>query len=205
MRWLIGLAIVAALAVAGDVALRSYVEGRVEARLASEFHSERPKVALGGFPFFVRLLSGHFPSVTLETDDARRAGLEIEHLSLDLQGVRMSLDAAAASGEASARVDRGDGSAEIDLEVLGDYVERRSRLKVIGFEENRITVALRGGRATVPLRLERGAIVIGLPSIEDVEVPLPRVLQGVEYETLELRGGSVVLTFQLRNATLRSI
>lgn len=205
MRWLIGLVVVVAFALAGDAALRSYVEGRIESQLASEFRSDRPEVSLGGFPFVVRLVGGRIPTVKLEADNVRRAGLRIEKLSLDLHGVRMSLDAPAENGGASARVDRGDGSAEIDLEVLDDYVERRSPLNVIRFEENRITVALRGRRATVPLRLERGAIVIGLPAIEDVEVPLPRVLQGVEYETLELRGGSIVLTFELRNATLRSI
>ncbi|HEV3471901.1 MAG TPA: DUF2993 domain-containing protein [Actinomycetota bacterium] len=201
MRWLIGLVILGAVAVAGDAALRAYVEGRVEVQLAAELDSARPTVSLGGFPFVAGLLSARIPSATVEADDLRRAGLRIERLTLDLDGVEMSLDA----GDTSAHVDRGDGAARIDLDVLAAYVERRTQLEVLGFDGEQITVALRGRRSTVPLRLEGGAIVIGLPSIDDFEVPLPRVLRGIEYETLELSGGSVLLTFALRNATLRSI
>lgn len=205
MRWLIGLAVVAVLGVAGDAALRSYVEGRIESRLASELGSETPQVSLGGFPFVVRLVSGRIPTVTLEADNARRAGLEIATVSLDLEGVRMSLDTTQTSGSASARVERGTGRAQIDLEVLADYIERRTPLDVIRFTGQRVTVALRGRRATVPLRLEDGAIVIRVPSRDDINVPLPRVLQGIEYRTLEVRSDSVLLSFELHNATLRSI
>lgn len=204
MRWLIGLLIVAVLAIAGDAALRSYVEGRVQSRLASEIDSEATEVSLGGFPFVVRLISGRIPSVTLEATNARRAGLKIEKLSLDLEGVRMSLDAGATSG-ASARVERGSGTAEVTLEVLGAFIERRTPLKVIGFDARQITVEFRGRRVTVPLRFEAGSIVIRLPAMDDVPVALPRALEGIEYNTLEIRRGSAVLTFELRDATLRSI
>lgn len=206
MRLLIGLIVVAVLAVAGDAALRSYAEGRIESRLASELDTRtRPHVSLGGFPIAVRLLSGRVPTATLEATDLRRAGLEIQRLTLDLEGVRMSFDTEQTVGSASARVERGKGVAEIDLEALGDYIERRTPLRVIGFEGGRVTVALRGRRATVPLRLEGGAIVIRVPRMDDVDVPLPRVLQGIEYRMIEVAERSVSLTFELHNATLRSI
>lgn len=57
----------------------------------------------------------------------------------------------------------------------------------------------------MPLRLEGGDIVIRAPSMDDIAVPLPRVLQGIEYREIEVGGNSVLLTFELHNATLRSI
>ena len=205
MRWLIGLVVVALLAVAGDAALRSYAEGRIEARLASELHSDTPEVSLGGFPFAVRLASGRIPTVTLTAENARRAGLRIARLALRLEGVRMSLDATQASGSASARVERGTGTAQIDLDVLGAYIEKRTPLKVIGFGAQQVTVALRGRRATVPLELQGGAIMIRVPSMDDIPVSLPRALRGIDYRTLEVGDASAVLTFELNNATLRSL
>lgn len=206
MRWLIGLALLVVLAVAGDAALRSYAEGRIEARLASEFDSRaRPDVSLGGFPFAVRLLTGRVPTVTLEARAARRGGLEIKRLVLDLEGVHMSLDTGATAGDADVRIERGEGFAEIDLQVLGDYIERRTPVRVIGFEGGRVTIALGGRRATVPLRLEGGAIVIETPSRDEVAIPLPQVLEGIGYSAIKIRDDLALLTFRLHNATLRSI
>lgn len=205
MKWLVVLVIFVAVVVVGDAAARSYAEGRIETRLASELNSDATDVSLGGFPFVVRLVGGRFPTVTLQADNARRAGLDIESLSLDLVGVRISLDPTETNGGASAQVERGQGVARIELDVLGHYIERRTPLSVIRFDGHQVTVAFRGRRATVSLRLEDGAIVIPVPAVEDLNVPLPRVLQGIEYRTLEVRSDSVLLTFELHNATLRSL
>lgn len=205
MKWLIGLVIVAVVAVVGDAAVRSYAESRIEARLASELNTDTTDVSLGGFPFVVRLAGGRVPSVTLDATGARRSGLQIARLHLELTGVRMSFDTTATTGSASAEVERGTGSARIELEVLGDYIERRTPLNVIGFEDDRVTVSFRGRRASVPLQFEGGSIVIRVPSRDDVDVPLPRVLEGIEYRTLEVRDDSAMLTFELNNATLRLI
>lgn len=200
MRWLIGLVVIVVTAVAGDAALRSYVEGRIESQLVSDLGSRsEPDVSLGGFPFAFRLLSGRVPTVTMEARDVRREGLEIERLILDLEGVHISL------GTASARVERGEGVAEVDHRVLADYIERRTPLRVIAFDNRRVTVALGGRRATVPLRLEGGAVVLRIPSRDDIGVSLPLVLEGIEYRIIEVGAASVTLTFDLRNATLRSI
>lgn len=206
MRWLIGLFVFVGLAIAGDAALRSFVEGKIEERLASELgDSSQPEVSLGGFPFVMKLLGGRVPEAKLEATDARRAGLTIEKLTLELKGVTISLNTASTSGSASARVERGDGSATVTLDVLSDYIERQTPLNVIGFDGDEITIAFRGRRVTVPLRLEDGSIALPLPRADDLAVPMPRVLRGVDYRTIELREDVAVLTFELHNASLRSI
>ena len=206
MRWLIGLVLIALALVGADAAVRSYAESRIESRLADELGTgAAPDVSLGGWPISLRLLSGRVPVVELKAADARRGGLGIDEVSLDLRGVEMSFDTEETSGSASAKVEHGEGSAEIGFEALGNYIERRTPVTVVRLDERGITIQAAGRRITVPLLLESGDLVVRAPAIDDVSVPLPRVLEGIEYRTIELKDGMAVLTFALRNATLRSI
>ena len=202
MRWLIGLLVaLALLLVAGDALARSFVEGRVEERLGNELDAD-VSVSLGGFPFVLNLVRGRFPSATLELQDARRRGLDIERVALSLRGVEVSLRGSAPE----AVVESGRGRATISLPVLGAFIEHRSPLAVVRFQDEQVTVRVPSlGRAvTVPLTLQDGRLTVEPPVGPPISIPLPRLLKGLEYRSIELTGSSAVLGFALEDATLEA-
>jgi hypothetical protein len=207
MRWLIGLSLTALLLIAGDTAVRIYAQNTVASRLERDLSGEGSfEVTLGGFPFVAGLLAGRIPEAELVAEDVERGGLRIDRLTIDIEGLHVSLVAADA-GTGNAEVEWGQGTAVLRVGVLARFIESRGDVASVRIDEDGIRVRIpQMGRAiTAPLRLERGRLVIGTPAIEDVIVPLPGALSDIRYETISVSGDRARLTFRLNNVELRSL
>jgi hypothetical protein len=207
MRKLIGLAVIVGLFVAGDAALRSYAESTVARRLERDLDpGGSVEVSLGGFPFVAGLLTESIPSASVVAHDVERKGLRVDRLTVDAEGLEISLTEADRRTGA-AEIDEGRGEAFIRLRVLARFLERNGNITSVRIGKRGVTVRIpSSGRAvTAPLRLEDGRIIIRAPTIEDIVVPLPGVFSGVRYSTIEVTGDLAQLSFRLKNVALRSL
>lgn len=202
MRWLISLAVTAGMLLAGDAAVRSYVESTAAASLEKELgRGSSADVSLGGFPFVVRLVSGSLPAAELRATDVKRAGLRIGRLTVEAEDLHGSF-----LGDGGVRVGKGRGVAMIDLGILGRFIERRAEVVSVEISGDAVTVRVPSiDRAfRVPVGLEDGRLVIQLPRIDDIVIRLPRLLDGVDYEEIRIVGDRAELSFRLSDIALPS-
>jgi hypothetical protein len=113
-RWLlIGLGVLVALLVLVDIGARYAAEAATAKALTSSLDlSSQPKVTIQGTPFLPHLVSGNFPSVTLDGEqvDSGTLTLKTLHAVLEdvnvpvmplIQGHRVTITAASGSGTAT--------------------------------------------------------------------------------------------------------
>lgn len=200
-RLIAGLVIVIALFVVIDVVTRDFAEGRLAERLQTDLRlHERPDVSIGGFPFLVEVVRGRFTSVDIEADNVRSRGVRLSRVTLELRGVRFSLP------ELRARVDRGRGTAVITDDALTAALRRRGAPATVTFEGGRAFLSSDRLPQAVEadVFLEGATLVVSSSQVPDrIEVPLPRIARGVEYEAITVRGGEAELTFRVARSVLR--
>ena len=106
------------LLLAGDAWARAIAERRVAAELRGSLGSTGDTaVALGGFPFVVRALSGTIPSAKITTDSLVRKRVRLDRLQMTLEDLTFSL-AEISSGEGPIHVRDGRGRAAIEASSL---------------------------------------------------------------------------------------
>ena len=201
MRALVALLVIGGLLVGGDALVRSVAEGRVEQQIARELGAEGDvEVALGGFPFTVRALSGRIPSAVVTGSDIRRGPLTLDSFSMTMRGVEVSL-----AGN-TARVEEGSGTATIDLESLASFVDRRTQLASVSLSDGQISATLPsiGRMFTAPIRFRNGRLVIDVPVAEPLGVRLPRLFRGLEYSALEIASTGATLRFEMKDSLLEA-
>lgn len=200
MRALVALAIIGALLVGGDTLVRSVAEGRVEEQITRELGDDGDvEVALGGFPFTIRALNGRIPSATVTGSDIRRGPLTIDTFEMDVRGVEVSL------GDSSARIEHGSGAAMIELGSLAAFIDRRTDLASVSFDNGELSARVPsiGRTFTAPVALETGRLVVEVPIAEPIGLRLPRLFRGLDYTSLEIAAAGATLRFELRDAVLR--
>jgi hypothetical protein len=202
------LLVLGGLFVAADQFLRTYAEGRAARQVQTSLDLDtEPEVALGGWPFVVKALTGNFSSIEVEVDRVTARGVRLENVRVRLEGVEFEIkDMLAGEGDALS-ADDGRGSANLTSEALMQGLKRE------GVEAE---VELRDGSVFVsdprfPRAIEAELSVSGnilqvsadrLP--EPYTVRLPRAFQGLEYESVEVVGSVAELTFTLDSAILQT-
>ncbi len=200
MRALVALVVIGALLVGGDAFVRSMAEGRVEGQIARELGGDgEVHVALGGFPFTIRALSGRIPSALVTGSEIRRGPLTVDSFEMRLRGVEVSL------GDSSARVERGSGTAMIDLESLARFLDRRTELASVSLADGQISATLPsiGRTFTAPIDFRNGSLVVDVPVADPLGVRLPRLFRGLEYSALEIAATGATLRFEMNDAVLQ--
>jgi hypothetical protein len=168
--------------------------------------SARPAVSLGGFPFLPSLISGSVSAVSITAGPATIEGVAIDRVDLTLRDVSFSAGALLSGADGSIRAQRGEGiavvsGASVPATVLGQTVTLQ-----IGFDGDRTVVQADGlpGSVTVQPSLDdQGQLVLRpdgplLPI--SVAVPLPQVVDGVRYTSLDVKNGQATLGFEVEDA-----
>ena len=89
---LIGLAVLAVALVAADVLGRFVAEAATSKALATSLSlSSNPKVSIGGEPFLTHLVSGSFPTVTVEGQEVNSGPLTLQSVHAVLRDVRVPM------------------------------------------------------------------------------------------------------------------
>ena len=192
---LIGLAVLAVALVAADVLGRFVAEAATSKALATSLSlSSNPKVSIGGEPFLTHLVSGSFPTVTVEGQEVNSGPLTLQSVHAALaRGHRVTVTAAS-----------GSGTATVTAAEITSVLQRRGLGVTVEFERGRVRLQVPGIPALISasLAVESGDLVLETTRFgQRLAVGLPRVIPGVRYTDVRLWGDEAVLGFQLRGAT----
>lgn len=206
MRKLLALVVVAGLLVAGDAWLRSAAEAKVAAELERSLDaSGDTDVALGGFPFVFRLVSGTVPSARITSETVVHDRVRLRAVRMTLQGVTFSVGEIAAGDATSIAVRDGRGSAIVAPASLRDAFARvRAPIDIqVGPRGLRASLGPLSGRGR--LSLEGTELVLALDVTDRrFKVALPRFLDGLTYESVTIDDSQVLVEFSLSDASLQT-
>lgn len=204
-RLLIGLAVLVGLLVAVDVLGRLVAEAATAKALMSSLSlSSQPKVSLGGEPFLVHLLSGSFPTVTVEGREVNSGPLTLRSVHAVLRDVRVPVLSLARGRRVTVTADSGSGTATVSAAEITSVLQSRGLAVTVEFAGGRVRLQVPGIPALISasLAIESGELVLRSTRFgQRVGVALPRVIPGVRYTGVKLSGDEAVLVFQLRGTT----
>ena len=206
-KLLVLIAVPVFLLIAGD----AWVRGAIEGRLASDLQDSLPgpgevDVSLGGFPFIVRAFSGHIPSSTIHTERLSRGGLRFSDITLTLRDIRFSLGKVLAGNLRAIKIGKGEGQAAIDTDALVRAIEQSGSDVDVLILGDEIRVSVGGLSGTAEASIAGNELVLEIEELGRVlAIPLPRVVSGVEYETVEVVDSLVVLGFSLDDVRLTGL
>jgi hypothetical protein len=182
-RAVIGIAILLALIVAGDVLVRNFVSNKIEAGLASSLElSGRPDVTIGGFPFVLQAVRGRLDEVSISADTLRGQSVKLSDVSLVLEDVRFSLGDLL-SGKGTASIGSGHGSAVITRAAVIDALEGQGIDPLLA-EQPIPSDAIR-------LTAER-TLALG-----PTEIQLPLMSSAMSYDDIDIDGDRITLRFSI--------
>ena len=206
-KLLVLIVILGVLLVAGDAWARGKIEGRLASELQGSLGSTGDiEVSLGGFPFVLRALSGKIPDATVATERLTREGLRFTDVTMTLRDIRFSLSKVLAGDLDAIKVGSGEGQAVIDSDALGRALARvRDDIEVeIVDDEIRVVAAGRSGVAEVSLT--RNRLILSSEELgQGLFIPLPRVVAGIKYESVEVVDSRLELAFSLDDVRLTGL
>jgi hypothetical protein len=122
-RLVIVLIVIIGLLVVADRVAKVAAQGIVAGRIESEQGlSERPHVAIHGFPFLTQALGGRYDNVSLTMHDLRDRAVPVKRLSVDLHGVHVPLGAVISRHLSRVPVDRATATVLLSFADLNAYL-----------------------------------------------------------------------------------
>lgn len=194
------------LAAIGDAWLRSFAEERASDRLAEVLDLEgEPRVSLNGWPFMYRLLVGSFPSASVEADGVTALEARLRELSIEMENVDFDASKLLAGDADAVTAASGEGTAVLTSASLADLAGARADVTIsIRGDRLRIGSPRLPRRVTGDVRLRAGReLVIEAPRLgDDIVIRLPEIVEGLSYDSVDLRQDRLLLRFSLRDARL---
>jgi hypothetical protein len=204
-RILIGLAVLLGLLVVLDIGARFAAEAATAKALMSSLSlSSQPKVTIQGEPFLIHLVSGSFPTVTIEGQEVNSGPLTLKSVHAVLHDVHVPVLALTRGQRVTVRAASGSGTATVTAAEITSVLQSRGLGVTVEFARGRVRVQVPGIPALISasLAIESGELVLQSARLgERVAVALPRVIPGVRYTDVRLSGDEAVLGFQLRGTT----
>lgn len=207
MKKLILLGIVLGLLALGDLWVKGYAERRVAAELQSSFdEAGEAEVELSGFPITVRLFMGTIPSARVTSSSLERQGVRFTDVRLTMQDVEFSLSQLAAGNLASVTIRDGHGRVSVPASELTSAFAAVVDGLALELDENRLRVRFGPLRGTAELSLDGTDLVLRIPKLErDFRIDLPRFVDGLEYRSIRVTGGEVVLQLSLKGSSFSEL
>jgi hypothetical protein len=204
-RWiLIGAAVLVGLLVIVDVAGRYVAEAATAKALESSLNlSGQPKVTIGGVPFLPHLMSGSFPSVTVEGQQVDSGELTLERVHAVLKDVRVHVLSLARGNRTTVTAASGTGTAVVSAAEITRVLQKRGTGVTVEFAGGRVRVQAPGIPAFIDANVdvESGQLVLRATALPQLGVGLPQVIPGVRYTTARIAGDEAVIGFNLENVT----
>jgi len=200
--FLVSLAIVVGLLVAGDLVAKNFASDRMAEEIRAILQLERePDVDVGGFPFLTQVAGRELESVTVSLDDISRRGVTLTSLSVTFHEVRFSLADLLDQNARGLRVGGADGTATLDQADLDAALEAAGSPFTVSFDQGRVSSV--PGQVEIEPRVEAATLVLPAPGVGEATLPLPRPIAGVSYGSVEVFPGRLLLRFESGPAALR--
>jgi hypothetical protein len=206
-RLSITLLVLAGLLVGLDFLARSVAAGTMAGLVKTNLElKERPDVDLGGFPFMTQVMDGRLETVTLSLSDLSRRGVTLSSLSVRLDEVKFSLRDLLDQNARRLRVAAVSGGAELDEGDLGRALRKSEAPFEVRFDQGRMLASSPAvpREAEIQARVEGGRLVLSVPKFGETAIPLPRPIEGITYESVEILPGRLQLRFSSGPTTLRA-
>jgi DUF2993 family protein len=206
---LIALGVVIVVLVGADFGLRALAQFWVAGQLQSSFGlEERPSVSLGGVPFIPRLITGRFPTVTVEsTGTVKGSDFPMAAVDLTLRDVRFPADQLVFGNKATVRAKGGSGTATLSEQDINQAFPATIPITV-RLVDGGVRIRANGLAVDVPARLKvaNNRLVLGpvagtLPV--EVGVRLPVLVEGLTYTGVKVEDSKAFVTFTLLSPTIR--
>jgi LmeA-like phospholipid-binding len=205
---LVAFGILVLVLVGADFGLRALGEHWVSGQLQDSFElDQRPSVSLGGFPFLPRLVTGRFPSVTVEATGTVRTGrFPVSAVHLALQDVRFPPDQLLFGNKATIRAERGSGTAILTEQGINRAFPATVPI-TIRLSNGKVHIRTSGQREEVETRLRivenRLVLVPEGPLPVEVRVGLPIFVPGLTYTGVKVEGSRARLIFRLTTPSIQ--
>ena len=126
-RLLFIAAIPVLLFLGGSAVIEAFAESQLSNGMRTTLGlKERPSIQIEAFPILLRIFQGRIPRVTVDARTVVVEGLEIDRLSMDMEGVEASLDVLVRQNRFDLTVDRGTGTASITEKSLNAFLSREN-------------------------------------------------------------------------------
>jgi uncharacterized membrane protein len=204
-RWiLIGLAVLAGLLVIVDVAGRYVAEAATAKALESSLHlSAQPKVTIGGVPFLTHLVSGDFPTVTVQGEQVDSGQITLQSVRAVLHDVQVPVMDLARGHRVQVTAATGTGAAVVSAAEITRILQNKGTGVTVEFDQGQVRVQVPGTAAFIvaDVGVESGQLVLRSTLLPSLGVTLPQVVPGIRYTSVRVGNDTAVLGFAVENAT----
>jgi uncharacterized membrane protein len=204
-RWiLIGLAVLAGLLVIVDVAGRYVAEAATAKALESSLHlSAQPKVTIGGVPFLTHLVSGDFPTVTVQGEQVDSGQITLQSVHAVLHDVQVPVMDLARGHRVQVTAATGTGAAVVSAAEITRILQNKGTGVTVEFDQGQVRVQVPGTAAFIvaDVGVESGQLVLRSTLLPSLGVTLPQVVPGIRYTSVRVGNDTAVLGFAVENAT----
>jgi hypothetical protein len=195
--------------VAADFGLRALAQHWVSGQLEASFELDRrPSVSLGGFPFLPRLVTGKFPSVTVEsTGEVRSGRFPVSAVDLTLRDVRFPPDQLLFGNKATIRAESGTGTVILTEQEINRAFPATVPIN-IRLADGRVHIRASGQDQEVESRLRVIDNRLVLMPVQgslpvEVRVGLPVFAPGLTYTGVSIEGSRALLSFRLNKPRIQ--
>lgn len=205
MRKLVVLVVAGVLLLAMDAGFRLVAQSAaadlIERRVG---RGVDPEVGIGGFPFLVSAVRGEFDAVDVSIPRLANDGMDVEDVELTFRDVSLEpLRVVAGQGAIEAGTLRGQG--RITEGNLNAAVARLVPDVELAIARDRVTITRSGSEVTANVVIAGDALVVDVgAAISPVELPLPEVLPGVVFGSVQARADALVVGIRGTDVTIRS-
>jgi hypothetical protein len=205
---LVAFGILLVVLVGADFGLRALGQYWVSGQLQDSFElDQRPSVSLGGFPFLPRLVTGRFPSVSVEAEGVRTGRFPVSAVDLALEDVRFPLDQLLFGNKATIRAESGSGTAILTEQEINRAFPATVPI-TIRLSDGKVRIRSSGQQAEVETRLQivdNRLILLPAkgPLPVEVRVGLPVFVTGLTYTSVKVEGSRARLSFRLTTPSIQ--
>jgi hypothetical protein len=183
-RTLVVLLVLVALLIAADLFAKNVAEEQIAKRLRRTFDlASEPSVSVRGIPFLLNLLQGEISSVGMVGDRVRSEDVTLNDVKVEIDEIRFSLSDVV-DGSGDVRASGGRGSAAVTQANLNGALEGAGAPAAIDLADAAEVVSLEGN-----------ALSVAAPDGRSIALDLPTLGGRVRYESLEVKGGVLSLSF----------
>jgi hypothetical protein len=200
---LVVVGVVVVILVAADFGLRALAQHWVSGQLEASFQIDRrPSVSLGGFPFLPRLVTGKFPSVTVESNGRVDTGrFPVSEVNLTLRDVRFPPDQLLFGNKATIVAASGVGTVTLTEQEVNRAFPATVPID-IHLADGRVHIRASGQDQEVESRLRVMENRLVLMPVEGslpvkVRVGLPVFVPGLTYTGVAIEGSRARLSFRI--------
>lgn len=171
MRKLILLAVVSGGLFAGDLAAKSYVEGKVADRFeAAVAGDQRADVTIRSFPFVARLLlNGSAGDMRAHLTVVEAGGLRLSDVQIDLDGVRVDRDQLRQREVEVRSIESGTVTAHLRAEAISEVLRVPVEIR-----DGKVEATVAGQTVTAEASAVENRLRLAVGVLPTLTVPIPK-------------------------------